>query len=259
MSDVSNKEPLPASSDAPCRRRRGLDWPHALVELATVVIGILIALAVNNWAQARHNAALEADYLKRLLADSAENLALLQARIDLHARRADELARLSRWLTEGTQRPKDEEVSEVLCRWFIQPALRVRRETYAELVSTGNLALLRDLPLRTLLEQAQSRDEEVVRLDRFNDILQRVTEPLNRRRQWTIGPMPRGEVGDVDCRFDLEAMRSDAAIPSVLAQLYRDETINRSFREQELAAVRAVHDRILKVQSQRNERPSRSN
>ena len=135
----------------------------------------------------------------------------------------------------------------------------MRRETYAELVSTGNLALLRDVPLRTLLEQAESRDEEVVRLDRFNEILQRVTEPLNRYRQWTISPTPRGEVSDVGCRFDLEAMRSDPAIPSILAQLYRDETINRSFRERELAAVRAVYDRILKVQSQRNEKPSRSN
>lgn len=258
MSDVSSKKSTLAGPKV-AHRWRGFDWTHVMIELATVVIGILIALAVNNWAQARNNAAREADYLKRLLADSTENQALLQERIDLHARRADRLARLRRWLTEGAERPKDDEVSEVLCRWFIQPALRVRRETYAELVSTGNLALLRDVSLRTLLEQAQSRDEEVVRLDRFNDILQRVTEPLNRYRQWTIGPTPHGDVGDVGCRFNLESMRSDPAIPSILAEIYRDETINRSFRERQLAAVRAVRDRILKKQSQRNERPSGSN
>ena len=150
MSDVSNKELLPASSDAPRRRRRGLDWPHALVELATVVIGILIALAVNNWAEARHNAALEARYLQRLLADSTENLTMLQERIDLLTHRTDQLTRLSGWLRGGAERPADGEISEVLCRWFIQPALRLRRETYAELVSTGNLSLLRDVPLRGL-------------------------------------------------------------------------------------------------------------
>ena len=82
MSDVSNEKPMLASSDA-APRRRGLDWPHALVELATVAIGILIALAVNNWAQARHNAALEARYLERLLSDSTENLTMLKERIDL--------------------------------------------------------------------------------------------------------------------------------------------------------------------------------
>jgi hypothetical protein len=147
MSGASNEKPMPASSDT-ALRRRGLDWPHALVELATVVIGILIALAVNNWAEARHNATLEARYLERLLADSTENLTMLRERIDLLTRRTDQLARLSRSLTEGTERPTDEEISEALCRWFIQPALRLRRETYAELVSTANLSLLRDVSLR---------------------------------------------------------------------------------------------------------------
>jgi len=164
MSNVSNEKSMPASGDA-AHRRRGLDWPHALVELATVVIGILIALAVNNWAEARHNVALEARYLERLLADSAENLTMLEERIDLLTRRTDQLTRLSRWLTGGTERPTDGEISEGLCRWFIQPALRLRRETYAELVSTGNLSLLRDVPLRGLLEQAETRHEELLRLD----------------------------------------------------------------------------------------------
>jgi hypothetical protein len=247
MNDVANEKPMPASSDV-ARQRDGFDWSHALVELATVVIGILIALAVNNWAEARHNAALEARYLERLLADSTENLTMLQERIDLLTRRIDQLTRLSRWLTDGTERPKDEEISEVLCRWFIQPALRLRRETYAELVSTGNLSLLRDVALRGLLEQAETRHEELLRLDRFTDILQRVTEPLNRYRQWKIDSnAPLG----LGCRFDLSGMRSDPVMPSILAQICRDETINRSFCEQELAAVRAVHDRIMKMQSPR--------
>ena len=108
MSDVSNEKPMPASSDMAPRRRRGLDWPRALVELATVVIGILIALAVNNWAETRHNAALEARYLERLLSDSTENLTMLKERIDLLTRRSDQLARLSRWLADGTERPTDQ-------------------------------------------------------------------------------------------------------------------------------------------------------
>jgi hypothetical protein len=104
------------------------------------------------------------------------------------------------------------------------------------------------VPLRGLLEQAETRYEETLRLDRFMDTLQRVTEPLNQYRHWQIDPNSRFEVG---CRFDLDGMRSNSAIPSILAQIYRDETLNHSFREQELAAVRAVHDRIIKLHSQR--------
>jgi hypothetical protein len=227
---------------------RGFDWPHALVELTTVVVGILIALAVNNWAEARHNAALESGYLERLFADSTENISMLQERINVHNRRAATLARLINWLTSGAQPPADKEISDVLCRWFMQPALRLRRETYSELVSTGNLSLLRDLPVRGLLEQTEARNEESLRVDRFLDTLQRVTEPLNQYRQWKIDPTYRFEVG---CTFDLNGMRSDPAMPSILAQLYRDETLTRSFREQELSAARAVHDRIIKLRSAR--------
>jgi hypothetical protein len=246
MSDASSdKSKLTDSATA---SRHGFDWPHALVELATVVVGILIALAINNWAQVRHDAVLEARYQDRLLSDSAENLTMLQERINLHTQRAATLAHITNWLTNGTQPPTDDEISSVLCRWFMQPALRLRRETYAELVSTGNLSLLRDVALRGLLEQAETRHEEALRLDRFLDTLQRITEPLNRYRQWQIDPNSRFEVG---CRFDLNGMRSDPAIPSILAQLYRDHTLNRSFREQELAAVRAVHDRIIKLRPQR--------
>lgn len=247
MSGGANDK-LISTDSATASRGQGFDWPHALVELATVVVGILIALAINNWAQARHDAVLEARYLDRLLADSTENLAMLQERINLHTQRAATLAHITNWLTNGTQPPTNDEVSSVLCRWFMQPALRLRRETYAELVSTGNLSLLRDVPLRGLLEQAETRHEEALRLDRFLDTLQRVTEPLNQYRQWQIDPNSRFEVG---CHFDLNGMRSNPAIPSILAQLYRDHSLNRSFREQELAAVRAVHDRIIKLHSAR--------
>jgi len=240
----SPNDKLTSTDSATASRRQGFDWPHALVELATVVVGILIALAINNWAQARHDAIVEGRYLDRLLSDSAENATMLQERINLHTQRAATLAHMTNWLTSGTQPPTDDEVSSVLCRWFMQPALRLRRETYAELVSTGNLSLLRDVSLRGLLQQAEARHEESLRLDRFLDTLQRITEPLNRYRQWQIDPNSRFEVG---CYFDLQGMRSDPAIPSILAQIYRDHTLNRSFREQELAAVHAVHDRIIKL------------
>jgi hypothetical protein len=83
MSGVLNDK-LTSTDSAMASRRHGFDSPHALVELAIVVVGILIALAINNWAEARHDATLEARYLDWLLADSTENLAMLQERINLH-------------------------------------------------------------------------------------------------------------------------------------------------------------------------------
>ena len=85
---------------------------------------------------------------------------MLQERINLHTQRAATLAHLTNWLTNETQPPANDEVSSVLCLWFMQPALRLRRETYAELVSTGNLSLLRDVPLRKMPELAETRREK---------------------------------------------------------------------------------------------------
>lgn len=227
---------------------RRWNWRYVLRELAIVVVGILIALAVNGWAQERRDRAAETRYLERLLADSTDNLAEIQKMIDLHTHRADILERLRASLSDGTPPPSQEEISEVLCRWFIQPALSLRRETYAELVSTGNLGLVRDVELRTLLARAEASHEEALRLDRFAEILQQVTAPLNPYRAWQIDA--KG-LGGVDCRFNYEGMRADPAIPSVLAQLYRDQSMNRTFRQRELAAVRAVHDRIEAVTQKR--------
>src|SRR6266496_6410404 len=109
MNDASSDKSTSTNS-AMASGRRGFDWPHALVELATVVVGILIALAINNWAQARHDALLEARYLDRLLSDSAENATMLQERIDWHTRRANTFARLNKWLTNETQPPTDDEI-----------------------------------------------------------------------------------------------------------------------------------------------------
>ena len=53
---------------------------------------------------------------------------MLRERIDLHTQRAATLAHLSKWLTNGSEPPTDNEISDVLCRWFMQPALRLRRK-----------------------------------------------------------------------------------------------------------------------------------
>ena len=47
MSGVSSDK-LTSTDSATAPRRHSFDWSHALVELATVVVGILIALAINN-------------------------------------------------------------------------------------------------------------------------------------------------------------------------------------------------------------------
>ena len=58
------------------RRLRDHDWIGAFIDLAIVVVGILIALQVSNWSQARSDARRERAYLTRILADLDTDLSV---------------------------------------------------------------------------------------------------------------------------------------------------------------------------------------
>ncbi len=74
-------------------------WSGVFIELVIVVVGVFIGLQVNNWNQARADARLGQDYVKRLTRDLQENLTGLRAEIAYYSavlesvQRTDELLR----------------------------------------------------------------------------------------------------------------------------------------------------------------------
>ena len=74
-------------------------WTGVFIELAIVVVGVFIGLQVNNWNQARADARLGQDYVRRLTRDLQENLTGLRAEIAYYSavlesvQRTDELLR----------------------------------------------------------------------------------------------------------------------------------------------------------------------
>jgi hypothetical protein len=131
-----------------------------------------------------------------------------------------------------------------MCRWFVQPAVEVRRGTYSELVSSGRLSLIKDERLRTDLALQEGAHEEAQRLDILTPAILDGTAPLAKYRRWTI--VPTGKRG-TDCEFDVAGMRRDGRIHSAIAQLYRDERTNRAFRQRELTAVEATRLRLRQL------------
>lgn len=222
-------------------RAKRHDWFAVLVDFIIVVVGIFIGLQVNLWVQSRQDRAVERRYLDRLLADSDESIRVLQQAIALNDRRAATLAAFAAGVENEGPIPGHAALSDVMCRWFVQPAVEVRRGTYAELVSSGRLSLIKDEKLRSNLALQEAAHEEAQRLDILTPAILDATAPLAKYRKWKI--VPTGERG-TDCEFDLAGMRSDDRIQSVIAQLYRDERTNRVFRQRELAAVEATRSRL---------------
>ena len=63
------------------KNKTGKYFKYAIGEIVLVVIGILIALSINNWNEARKTTNIEVEYLKRLRADLVNDTAYYDRRI----------------------------------------------------------------------------------------------------------------------------------------------------------------------------------
>ena len=217
------------------------NWFAVAIDLAIVVLGIFIGLQASLWVQARQDRDTERRYLERLLGDTDANVRALEQGIAVNDRRAATLASLAAAIENGGPAPNQAALSDVMCRWFLAPAVNVHRGTYVELVSSGRLALLRDEGLRGRLALEQAAHDEAERLDQLAPAVLQAAAPLAEHREWRIAASAEGGAG---CRFDVAGMRADPRIPSMVAQLYRDQATHKSFRQRELAAVRETGARL---------------
>ena len=225
-------------------RAKRHDWFAAFIDIVVVILGIFIALQVNLWVQSRQDRATERGYMRRLLADSDANVVNLRNGIALDEKRAATLSALATSLRVGSPPPDEAALSDVMCRWFLEPSLDQYRTTYSELVSSGRLTLLRDEKLREDLAVEQAAYADAQRLDELTPAVLQASAPLDRYRTWRI---VGGGAKMVGCDFDIAGMRADPVIPSVLAQLYRDQTIHADFRRTELTSARATRARLTQL------------
>ena len=78
-----------------------LDWSYALGELLIVTLGVLIALAVNNWNNERLERAQERDVVARLIADIEDDLRRFDFQLKAIERKEQSLRRLRTAFANG--------------------------------------------------------------------------------------------------------------------------------------------------------------
>ena len=129
---------------------------YALGEIVLVVIGILIALQINNWNEDRKNALLERDYLHAISAD-LENLIVATQRIyvDRFDQKIENL-KLAKTYAEDPYALKDTLtfLNTVSIGAMSFSGLYLADDgAYQELISTGNLRLIKNDSLRKQLSE----------------------------------------------------------------------------------------------------------
>ncbi len=125
-----------------------LNWRLLLGEFVVIVVGVLMALWVDQLREARVNQELEVEYLESLVTDLDADLAQFDS-AEAWMRRSETAAATVLALYEGS--PPTENVADLVAAvetagWQFVPT--ITRNTIDDLRSTGNLRLIRDPDLR---------------------------------------------------------------------------------------------------------------
>jgi hypothetical protein len=130
-------------------RLRQQDWLAVVLDLGVVVLGVFLALEAANWNQARQDRAEEKRYYAQIVVDLRRDLDTLQSaqRRSLTYDRAAEtvLEALDHGIPRGTD-PSDFAIAIDHAGFLFIPS--ASRRTYDELISTGNLRLLREVQIK---------------------------------------------------------------------------------------------------------------
>lgn len=235
--------------------KRPVAWRWVLGETLIVVVGVLIALAVDNWRESRREDRTESQYLSSIVEDLDSDLVQLDragAQAETHAA----AARTVFGVLNGRARslPGDSLAYAVEYAGFLYfPAYFPY--TFNELVSTGNLRIIGDPELRRAIAAYYNLIEsERQWWDRYRG----VQEGYRRVMQGILGPDIRGritsghpvQVSDEDrsrILRELSARRADLAgalegMIWVQDRQIRWHGVNRARAEQLRALITATID-----------------
>lgn len=144
--------------------KTGKYFKYAIGEIVLVVIGILIALQINNWNESRKNSITEDEYYCRLL----EDFELDRQNIKRLSEESDYKIRTSKALL--LELPKKEKSKEYLIDNYIQ-GLRTNafvpsKVTILDITSSGKLNLIKNESLKkTLIRYYAELDNLIYQLD----------------------------------------------------------------------------------------------
>ena len=136
---------------------------YALGEIVLVVVGILLALQVNNWNIRRINQGLEIEILEQLQDEFEANLDQIEQRqfirVDLISKHASSL--LEHVLNGNNVLPR-EEVAKLLSKTYLVPTFDPVNGVLNEIINSGKLQLISNKALRRKLSDWPSVTADLV-------------------------------------------------------------------------------------------------
>ncbi len=133
-------------------RKFKLDWTYAIGELLIVVVGVLIALAINVWNDERLERAQERDFIRRLISDIDEDQRRFEFQLRAIDRKEASLLRLRTTFAGGGAIEPTEFLRDIVSGAnFGWSQMTAERVTFDDLLESGRLGLIEDADIRALI------------------------------------------------------------------------------------------------------------
>jgi len=167
--------------------RHLLNYRTAFGDLIIVIVGVLIALAVDSWWEERENRLEEAAHVAALKAEAEQNLVELYATVaDIERYTASTRALIE--IVEGSREvPPSETLVELTWESFSYGAFDPQFTAYDNLLGTGGTRLLSDEKLKRDLARFRASVDGLTRLDWVLDQWNRQIQPwvvMNLELDW---------------------------------------------------------------------------
>lgn len=131
---------------------------YSFGEILLVVIGILIALQINNWNEVRKAKTQERQYLQAVKEEFDENLNRLDRAINLNLRIIEAAKKLSEQTCQEEINISDEEHTNLIVNAFLaEPNYQAATGVLMEMISSGNLKIISNIELKRSLAAWESR------------------------------------------------------------------------------------------------------
>ena len=135
---------------------------YAIGEIVLVVVGILIALSINNWNEAQKNRAVEQQLLTSLLQEFETNLNILAKTIETNTKIIEISVNIGKFTGPTLPIISEKELSQTMVGAFKHASRYVPNQgTLNEINNSGKLSLISDPSLRKAISELQSQLELV--------------------------------------------------------------------------------------------------
>ncbi len=193
-----------------------LELSYAVGELLIVILGVLIALAVDGWNDNRLDRVEEAEAVDRLISDLREDLERLEGQSSSISGKEASLLRLRSYFAAPDVQPDD---SVRFLQDVINGAdygwnqVEARRTTFSELLGSGRFGLIRDPQLRERINEYYDFDASVhERIDARETGFPHLSYLLVPREN-------EGNVEGVRGQADIESTLSEAELDDLVASM----------------------------------------